>query len=46
MAPVKEKTKPKAPKKEKEDAYANALVYVPAQTHTGMHIFIPNIKWD
>ena len=46
MAPVKERNKPKEPKTEQEDAYANVLVHVPAQTHTCMHIFIPNIKWD
>lgn len=44
MAPVKERNKPKEPKKEKEDVYAKVIVHVPAQTHTCMRNFVPSIK--
>lgn len=33
MAPVKRRNKPKGPKKEKKDAYANIFVHVPTQMH-------------
>lgn len=44
MVPVKERNEPKQPKKEQEDAYANALVHEPAHTYTCMCNSIPNIK--